>query len=202
MLSPKWYTFLVGCFAALGSILFGYDLGIIAAILPSPDFRSTMGPRINNSNQEGLVTSLLLLGAFFACPSAGYFADWKGRRIAIIIGCLCFLLGGSLQTGAQSIEMMMAGRFFAGWGIGWLSMLAPLYQSEIAQSSIRGCLTTLQEFFLGIGALVASWVGYGCLARITPTGASGVFPWASSFCQLFPSLYSSCSSPNLPVGSR
>lgn len=41
-------------------------------------------------------------------------------------------------------------------------MLAPLYQSEIAQPSIRGRLTTLQQFFLGIGALVASWTGYGC----------------------------------------
>lgn len=97
---------------------------------------STQGPRIEDSNQEGLVTSLLLLGAFFACPSAGYFADRVGRRVSIIVGCIIFLFGASLQTGAQNINMarvlparddtlltlfrasqMMAGRFFAGWGI-------------------------------------------------------------------------------------
>jgi len=52
-------------------------------------------------------------------------------------------------------------QFFAGFGIGNLAMLAPLYQSEIAQPAIRGRLTALQQFMLGIGALVASWVGYG-----------------------------------------
>jgi MFS family permease len=54
-----------------------------------------------------------------------------------------------------------AGRFCAGMGIGMLAMLAPLYQSEIAHPSIRGRLTTLQQFMLGVGALIASFVGYG-----------------------------------------
>lgn len=40
-------------------------------------------------------------------------------------------------------------------------------QSEIAQSSIRGRLTTLQQFFLGIGALIASWAGYGCFKNVS-----------------------------------
>lgn len=58
--------------------------------------------------------------------------------------------------------MILAGRFFAGFGIGMLALLAPLYQSEIAHPSIRGMLTTLQQFFLGIGAFVASFTVYGC----------------------------------------
>jgi MFS family permease len=45
------------------------------------------------------------------------------------------------------------GRFLAGMGIGMLAMLAPLYQSEIAHPSIRGRLTTLQQFMLGVRAL-------------------------------------------------
>lgn len=73
-----------------------------------------MGPRFQDRNQEGLVTSLLLLGAFFACPMSGFFADKLGRRLAIIIGCLIFMLGGALQTAAMNIDSMMAGRFFAG----------------------------------------------------------------------------------------
>ncbi|KAK9900210.1 general substrate transporter [Cystobasidium minutum MCA 4210] len=162
-LSPKLYTWLVGLFASLGSVLFGYDLGVIAAILPSPDFKLTMGPRINDRNQEGLVTSLLVLGAFFASPVAGWSGDLIGRRLAIIAGCITFIVGGVLQTAAQNIEMMMAGRFFAGAGIGQLAMLVPLYQSEISQPSIRGSLITLQQFMLGIGAIIATWVGYACV---------------------------------------
>lgn len=83
------------------------------------------------------------MGAFFGQPTSGFFSDRYGRRKAIIFGCLVFLLGGALQTGARGIEMMMAGRFFAGWGIGNLAMLAPLYQSEIAMPAIRGRLTSL-----------------------------------------------------------
>lgn len=40
-LSPAWYTFGCGCFAALGSFLFGYDLGVIAGVLVAPDFLKT-----------------------------------------------------------------------------------------------------------------------------------------------------------------
>lgn len=157
-LSPKLYTvslgrlhrarpkltcpsqWLVGIFAALGSVVFGCkyrhvegrtalpvlgpacsgrsirfvadlppalpvdDLGIIASVLPSPNFRLTMGPRIEDTNQEGLVTSLLLLGAFFSCPLAGIIADRYGRRLCILVGALTFMLGGAMQTGAQNIS--------------------------------------------------------------------------------------------------
>jgi MFS family permease len=36
-----------------------------------------------------------------------------------------------------------------------------LYQAEIAHPSIRGSVTALQQFMLGIGALVASWTTFG-----------------------------------------
>lgn len=44
-----------------------------------------------------------LAGAFFACPFAGYVADRYGRRWCILVGALIFMLGASLQTGAQNI---------------------------------------------------------------------------------------------------
>ncbi|KAG6853497.1 hypothetical protein C0991_003771 [Blastosporella zonata] len=73
------------------------------------------------------------------------------------------------------MDMMLGGRFFAGFGVGMMADLAPLYQArsfylalrqysnlklqaEIAHPSIRGRLTTLQQFMLGIGAFVASWI--------------------------------------------
>jgi len=35
---PKWYQFLVGVFASFGSILYGYDLGVIAEVIACPSF--------------------------------------------------------------------------------------------------------------------------------------------------------------------
>jgi hypothetical protein len=45
--------------------------------------------------------------------------------------------------------------------VGFLVMIVPLYQAELAHPSIRGTITALQQFMLGIGALVAGWASYG-----------------------------------------
>lgn len=83
----------------------------------------------------------------------------------------------------------LAGRFFAGLGIGGLTVLAPLYQSEIAHPSIRGRLTTLQQFFLGIGALLASFVVYGCTRNHYGSEFEWRFPLAL---QLAPAVPLAC----------
>lgn len=54
-----------------------------------------------------------------------------GRRKAIIVGTITFLIGGTIQTAAQNLGMVLGGRFVAGMGIGMLAMLAPLYQAEV-----------------------------------------------------------------------
>lgn len=104
----------------------------------------------------------MLLGAFAGTIPAALLADRFSRRMAIFISSIIFLFGGALQTGSQSGGQMLAGRFFAGYGIGSLGMLAPLYQAEIAHPSHRGRITTLFQFSLGLGAFIASWVVYGC----------------------------------------
>lgn len=85
---------------------------------------------------QGLIAGLLLLGAFSANIYVGTLTDWIGRRKAILIGVIVFLIGGSIQAGAQNLSMIMAGRFFAGMGIGMLAMLAPLYQAEVEYSRL------------------------------------------------------------------
>ncbi|KAF8829800.1 hypothetical protein HHX47_DHR2000123 [Lentinula edodes] len=175
-LSPKVYTWLCGLFASLGSIIFGYDLGVIAGVLSATDFIDTMGSRFNNPNLEGLITSILLLGCFAGMFPVAHFADTLGRRKTIQIGALVYMLGGALQTGARNLDMIYAGRFFAGFGIGIMADLAPLYQAEIAHPSIRGRLTTLQQFMLGIGAFAASWITYGTSAGLKGTQAEWRVP--------------------------
>ncbi|KAG7440991.1 general substrate transporter [Guyanagaster necrorhizus] len=175
-LSPKWYTWLCGLFASLGSIIFGYDLGVIAGVLAATDFADTMDSRFGNDGLKGLVTSIFVLGCFFGMFPVAYAADILGRRKTILLGGLIYILGGALQTSAENMDMMLAGRFFAGFGSGIMSDLAPLYQAEIAHPSIRGRLTTLQQFMLGIGAFVASWVTYGTAQGLPGTQSEWRIP--------------------------
>ncbi|KAF4622597.1 hypothetical protein D9613_009006 [Agrocybe pediades] len=187
-LPPKVYTWLCGLFASLGSIIFGYDLGVIAGVLPAPDFIRVMGSRYDNPDLQGLIASIFVLGCFFGMVPVAYLADRFGRRITIQVGAAVYIVGGALQTGARDMDMMLAGRFFAGFGVGIVSDLAPLYQAEIAHPSIRGRLTTLQQFMLGIGAFCASWITYGTSAGLKGTQAEWRIPLGIQIAPALPLL--------------
>jgi MFS family permease len=100
-------------------------------------------------------------GAFFGAGAAGPMGDFLGRKRTIMIGAVVFCLGGALQTGAQGLSYLYSGRAIAGLGVGILCMIVPLYQAELAHPSIRGRITALQQFMLGVGALAAAWISYG-----------------------------------------
>lgn len=147
----------------MGSILYGYDLGVIAGVVGSDVFKARFSPGMPKGDpvKNGAVVALFTGGAFFGAFFAGYTGDWLGRRWTIFIGALIFIVGGALQTAAQSYAYMYGGRALAGLGVGFLTMIIPVYQGEIAHPSIRGRITGLQQFMLGIGALVATWLTWG-----------------------------------------
>ncbi|KAE9376701.1 general substrate transporter [Stipitochalara longipes BDJ] len=158
-LNPRTYQFLIGIFASLGSFLYGYDLGVIGGVVAAASFVTTL--KNPNPNETGAVVSVFTGGAFFGAALAGPIGDRLGRRMTIEIGAIIFCLGGALQTGAQNIGFLYSGRAIAGLGVGFLVMIIPLYQAEIAHPSIRGRIIGLQQFMLGVGATIATWVAYG-----------------------------------------
>lgn len=182
-LPPKWYQFFIGVFASLGSFLFGYDLGVIAEVVASNTFADKFAA---DDVQKGLVVSMFTTGAFFGAAFAGPSGDWLGRRLTIMVGSIFFVLGGALQTGAQNLGYLWSGRFLAGFGVGFLTMIVPLYQAELAHPSIRGRITALQQFMLGIGALVASWVSWGAHRDLKSNSAQWRVPLAI---QIVPALF-------------
>ncbi|KAI8941575.1 hypothetical protein NX059_002790 [Plenodomus lindquistii] len=183
-LPPKVYQFLVGLFASLGSLLFGYDLGVIAQVIAAKSFVSKFRP---TDNETGAVVSVFTGGAFFGAGLAGPMGDRLGRRLTIMIGAIIFCLGGALQTGAQNLGYLYAGRLIAGFGVGILCMIIPLYQAELAHPSIRGRVTALQQFMLGIGSLAAAWISYGCDVGFAPTNDG---QWRTSLgIQVIPAVF-------------
>ncbi|KAI1467853.1 general substrate transporter [Daldinia caldariorum] len=163
-MKPHTYQFLVGVFASMGSVLFGYDLGVIAGVVGSTSYAELFQ---SNAAQDGAVVSLFTGGAFFGAMFAGPAGDMLGRRLTIMLGAVIFLLGGAIQTAAQTIDYLYGGRAIAGLGVGFLTMIIPVYQSEIAHPSIRGRVTGLQQFMLGIGAFLAGWISWGCFINLS-----------------------------------
>jgi len=80
--------------------------------------------------QQSEIVSILSAGTFFGALLSAPLADTLGRRWAMIFNTGVFTFGVILQTASTAIPMFVAGRFFAGLGVGLLSATIPLYQSE------------------------------------------------------------------------
>ncbi|KAH8800959.1 putative MFS monosaccharide transporter [Hyaloscypha sp. PMI_1271] len=157
----------VGLFVAFGGILFGYDTGTIGGILAMPYWLETFstgyinpltkGPGIT-ANQSSLIVSILSAGTFFGALTAAPTADFTGRRMALMITLVVFCFGVLLQTISVAIPLFVAGRFLAGFGVGLISALIPLYQSETAPKWIRGTVVGAYQLAITIGLLIAAVV--------------------------------------------
>jgi len=163
---------LMGGFVAFGGILFGYDTGTIGGIL-AMDFWINLfatetnadGKKYITTGQQGLIVSILSVGTFFGALSAAPIGDRIGRRWGLLIACIIFNLGVVLQTIATAIPLFIAGRCIAGAGVGVLSSLIPLYQSECAPKWIRGTLISAYQLALTTGLLLAAVVNNSTHAR-------------------------------------
>ena len=108
------------------------------------------------------MVAILEVGAFISSISVGRIGDMIGRRRTILYGSCIFFVGGALQTFATGMPMMIVGRVIAGLGVGALSTIVPIYQSEISPPHNRGKLACI-EFTGNISGYAASvWVDYFC----------------------------------------
>jgi MFS family permease len=109
-----------------------------------------------------MMVAILEVGAFISSLCVGKMGDILGRRRTILYGALIFVVGGALQTFATGMPMMLLGRIIAGLGVGTLSTIVPVYQSEISPPHNRGKLACI-EFTGNISGYAASvWVDYFC----------------------------------------
>ncbi|KAL8884537.1 MAG: hypothetical protein Q9215_007439 [Flavoplaca cf. flavocitrina] len=182
---------LIGLFVAFGGVLFGYDTGTIGGILAMPYWRDTFSTGYRNpedgeldvtGSQSSLIVSLLSAGTFFGALTAAPTADILGRRIGMVASTGVFTLGVVLQTIATSIPLFVAGRFWAGFGVGLISAIIPLYQSETAPKWIRGAVVGCYQLAITIGLLVAAIANNGTKDR-NDTGSYRIpiaiqFVWA------------------------
>lgn len=154
---PSWSAFswpLVVFFLAMsesskssdcGTQLTVNSTGTIGGILAMPYWLKTFstgyrdpvtGDPAVTASQSSMIVSLLSAGTFFGALTAAPTGDFFGRRIGLMVSTLVFTFGVILQTAASRIPLFVAGRFFAGYGVGMISALIPLYQSETVRTPI------------------------------------------------------------------
>lgn len=124
---------LIGLFVAFGGVLFGYDTGTISDILTMPYWRKLFSTGYINPkdglpdvtpSQSSEIVSILSAGTFFGALSAAPTGDLIGRRPGLMASTVVFTIGVILQTAATAIPLFVAGRFFAGYGVGMISAMS------------------------------------------------------------------------------
>jgi SP family sugar:H+ symporter-like MFS transporter len=90
----------------------------------STGFRDPKGHLNITASQQSEIVSILSAGTFFGALLAAPIADRLGRRLALIVSSFVFIFGVILQTASTEIPMFVAGRFFAGLGVGLVSALS------------------------------------------------------------------------------
>lgn len=148
--ATRGYARFVAAVSALGGLLFGYDTGVMsgALLFIERDFHLSAAA-------EGAVTSMLLVGAALGALTGGRIADALGRRWTLIVGGLIFVLGSIACAAATSVMTLGASRTVLGYAVGMVSIVVPMYISEMVPADVRGGLVSLNTLMIVVGQLLA-----------------------------------------------
>ncbi|OHE91507.1 hypothetical protein CORC01_13203 [Colletotrichum orchidophilum] len=159
-LVKNWKVARIAAFACIGGVLYGYNQGMFSGILAMPSFEKHMDEYTKNPTQKGWLTSILELGAWLGAILSGFIAEVCSRKYGVLIATGVFILGVIVQITSISggHESILGGRFITGIGVGSLSMIVPLYNSECAPPEVRGALVALQQLAITFGIMISFWI--------------------------------------------
>lgn len=159
-LHGKKLIYFLSIFVSLGVFLFGYDQGVMSGIITGLYFRDYFNQP--SRAEIGTMVAILEIGALISSLCVGRMGDLLGRRKTIFYGAVIFVVGGACQTFATGMPMMMLGRIIAGLGVGALSTIVPVYQSEISPPHNRGRLACIEFSGNILGYMCSVWMDYFC----------------------------------------
>ncbi|KAK2643116.1 hypothetical protein Ddye_024879 [Dipteronia dyeriana] len=170
-----WYVRATCIIAALGGLIFGYDLGISGGVTSMDPFLERFFPSVyhkekidTSTNQyckfDDMKLTLFTSSLYLAALVASFFASWVtrrlGRRMSMLLGGLIFFVGAAINASSVNIGMLIAGRLLLGVGVGFSNQSVPLYVSEMAPSKHRGSLNVVFQLAITIGIFAANLVNY------------------------------------------
>ena len=116
-----------------------------------PDPASPTGFTIPSTRQS-LITSFMSLGALIGALSMSKISARFGIKVSYLFALVIFMIGLAVETSAMfTWEQAMIGRLITGYGVGALSLLAPLYQAECSPKHLRGLITGTYQLMATVG---------------------------------------------------
>lgn len=141
--------------ATLGSLLFGYDTGVISGALPYMYTPAGAGGLHLTSVEEGLIGAILTFGAAFGALIGGRLSDRYGRRHNLLLLAVLFIVGALGNAAAPNIWVLYPFRFILGWAVGGASATVPVFLAETAPKHLRGTIVAMDQLMIVSGQLLA-----------------------------------------------
>ena len=149
------YVIFMAVVAAIGGILFGYDTAVISGTtgIVKNQFRLT-------DMMEGWYVGCALIGSISGVLVAGTLSDYLGRKLTMLISAALFSISAIGCAVCGSFDGLVAYRIVGGVGIGIVSIVSPIYISEVSPARIRGTLVSLYQLAVTVGFLLAYMVNW------------------------------------------
>ncbi|MBS1604670.1 MAG: sugar porter family MFS transporter [Bacteroidetes bacterium] len=162
------YVVFLSVVAALGGFLFGYDTAVISGTIDQVAAQYHLDPM-----QQGWFVGCALVGSILGVLVAGVLGDRFGRKRTMIVSAVLFTVSGVGCAVSGNFGMLIVNRIIGGVGIGVVSIISPLYISEVAITKYRGRLVSLYQLAITVGFLGAYLVNYELLKVAAAGNLSG-----------------------------
>ena len=141
--------------ATLGGLLFGYDTGVISGAIEPLTLRFHL-----DDFMKGWASGCVLIGCAVGVLSVGPLSDRFGRKPALFISALLFLVSAVGTALPRDVWTFIAFRFLGGVGIGIASMSTPMYIAEITPAHLRGRMVSVNQIAIVGGIATTSFINY------------------------------------------
>lgn len=148
-------TVFIAIVAALGGILFGYDTAVISGTTEVVKMQFGL-----STGGEGWYVGCALIGSILGVLIAGMMSDFMGRKKTMLISALLFSISAIGCAVSQDFTQLVIFRIVGGFGIGIVSIVSPVYISEVSPAEVRGTMVSLYQLFITIGFLLAYLANY------------------------------------------
>ena len=170
------YVIFMAAVAAIGGILFGYDTAVISGTTDIVRNQFSL-----SASGEGWYVGCALIGSIIGVLCAGSLSDYIGRKITMLISAAFFSISAIGCAVCGSFDALVAFRIIGGVGIGIVSIVSPIYISEVSPAKIRGTLVSLYQLAVTAGFLLAYLANWAIDAGIDPSAAADAGLWSRMF---------------------
>lgn len=149
------YVIFLSVVAALGGFLFGYDTAVISGTVSQVTSQFGL-----TTLQSGWYVGCALIGSISGVLFAGALSDYFGRKKTMLLSAVLFTTSALGCAVAPDFNQLVIWRIVGGVGIGIVSIVCPLYISEISPASHRGRMVSLYQLAVTVGFLGAYLANY------------------------------------------